>query len=207
LKKIEKIIASLKRRYEINWDFGDPFRVLISTILSQRTKDENTELASKKLFSVYKDIRELAQAEPEEIERLIRSSGFYRVKARRIKEVAGTIMERFNGRVPDEMRELLSLPGVGRKTANCVMVYGFGRPAIPVDTHVHRIANRIGIVKTSTPHQTELSLMKTIPKRDWCSFNELLVKFGKDTCRPLQPRCGVCVIQDLCEYQKPERRC
>lgn len=187
--------------YRIDWNFGDPFRVIISTILSQRTRDENTELASRQLFSVYKNPEELAEAEIERIQELIKPSGFYKTKARRIKEVARMIRDRFNGMVPDEIDALLSLPGVGRKTANCVLLYGFGKPAIPVDTHVHRIVNRIGLVKTKTPYHTELSLMEILPKRYWRLFNELLVKFGKEVCRPIRPRCWSCMIKDLCGYK------
>jgi len=200
---IDLIISRLKKQYPIG-KFGsnDPFRTLIITVLSQRTRDEVTESAAEKLFSKYSTDNALAHADVKEIEKLIREVGFYRIKAPRIKEIARIIHNDFKGRVPENMETLLSLPGVGRKTANCVLAFGFGRDAIPVDTHVHRISNRLGLVSTKSPEETELELYEAVPKKYWRYVNELFVRFGQDICRPVAPKCGACLIADLC----PSRR-
>ena len=195
-----RMIKILKKKY--NWGRGhssDPFEVLISTVLSQRTKDANTEKASSALFSRFKTPEQMAKADIKRIEKLIRPSGFYKVKARRIRQISRIIIEKFGGRVPRKMDELLSLPGVGRKTANCVLVFAYRQPAIPVDTHVHRISNRLGIVRTKTPEKTEIELMKRIPKRHWIDLNELLVTHGQNTCLPRKPRCSACPIKKYCK--------
>ena len=178
----------------------NPFEVLISTILSQRTRDENTRRAYSALFRVYKDADDLAEGNLKVIERLIRPAGFYKVKARKIKEVATIISQRYGGEVPQSFEDLLHLPGVGRKTANCVLVYAFGKPAIPVDTHVHRISNRIGLVETKSPEQTELRLREIIDRRYWLDLNELFVRFGQEICKPIGPRCAVCDLKATCKY-------
>ena len=178
----------------------DPFEVLISTILSQRTRDENTRRAHSALFGVYRNADELAEGDLKVIEELIRPAGFYRVKARKIKEVAGTIVRDYGGEVPESIEELLRLPGVGRKTANCVLVYAYGEPAIPVDTHVHRISNRLGLVKTKSPEQTELRLREIVDRRYWLDLNELFVRFGQEICRPIGPRCVVCNLKATCRH-------
>lgn len=180
----------------------DPFRVLIATVLSQRTRDEVTAVAEKKLFATFKDARSLAKAHPGTIEKLIRNVGFYRSKARAVNEIAAAIVGRFEGVVPREMDALLSLPMVGRKTANCVLVYGYGVGAIPVDTHVHRISNRLGWVKTKTPEETEAHLSRLVPESLWLELNELMVTHGKSICRPLRPLCGNCPVERHCEYPK-----
>ena len=176
--------------------------MLIATVLSQRTRDEVTDRAAEKLFAKYGSPGALAQADVVDIEKLIRAVGFYRVKAPRVKEIARIISNDFKGKVPDDMDTLLSLPGVGRKTANCVLVYGFGKDAIAVDTHVHRISNRLGLVNTKTPEETEVRLKEVLLKRHWRHINELLVRFGQDICRPVAPRCGACMLAELC----PSRR-
>ena len=194
------IVKALKKRY--NWERGhssDPFEVLISTVLSQRTKDANTEKASSALFSRFKTPKQMAKADIRKIEKLIRPSGFYKVKAKRIKQISRIIIEKFNGKVPRTMDELLSLPGVGRKTANCVLVFAYRQPAIPVDTHVHRISNRLGLARTKTPEKTETELMKRIPKRYWIDLNELLVTHGQNICLPRRPRCSLCPIVKYCK--------
>ncbi|MCG2828747.1 endonuclease III [Methanothermobacter sp. K4] len=180
----------------------DPYRVLIRTILSQRTRDENTDEATARLFSEYPSMEDVAYAPVEKLEQLVRKAGFYHVKARRIREVSRIILEEYGGEVPDDIDELLKLPGVGRKTANCVLVYAFNKPAVPVDTHVHRISNRIGLVKTRTPEETERALMEVIPRKYWIELNDLMVQFGQDICRPVGPRHEECPIADECDYYK-----
>lgn len=180
--------------------YSDPFKVLISTVLSQRTRDANTEKASERLFSKFEAPRQLANADIRVIEDLIKPSGFYKVKAGYIKEISRQLVERFNGEVPTNLDDLLSLSGVGRKTANCVLVYAYNKPAIPVDIHVHRISNRLGWVKTKTPEETEQELIKTIPKRFWIQLNDLMVKYGQRVCLPVNPKCGMCKIREYCRY-------
>jgi endonuclease III len=177
----------------------DPFQVLIGTILSQRTKDANTDKASADLFRRFPDARRLAKASPAELERLIHGTGYFRVKARAIRACAQQILDRFGGTVPRDLETLLTLPGVGPKTANCVLVFGYGVPAIPVDTHVHRIANRLGAVRTRTPEETEAKLREVLPERYWIPINPLLVQHGQNLCRPRGPKCPECPIVDLCE--------
>jgi endonuclease-3 len=185
---------------------ADPFKVLITTILSQRTRDENTRKASAQLFLHYPDIRTLANANVKHVEELIRPSGFYHVKARSIISVAKILMKEQGGIVPRNLDDLLELPSVGRKTANCVLTYGFRIPAIPVDTHVHRIANRLTIVNTRTAKQTESQLRRKVQKRFWLDLNEELVKFGQRICRPIRPRCLVCLLENCCDWYNSHRR-
>ncbi len=175
-----------------------PFQVLIGTILSQRTRDANTDRASLALFARFPDAPSLARARPSEVEPLIRATGFYRVKARVIVATARELLGRFGGEVPRELAPLLTLPGVGPKTANCVLVFGYGIPGVPVDTHVHRIANRLGVVRTRTPEDTEERLRATVPQRYWIPLNPLLVQHGQNLCRPHRPQCGRCPIAEHC---------
>ncbi|MFQ5920642.1 MAG: endonuclease III domain-containing protein, partial [Nitrososphaerales archaeon] len=156
---------------------GDPLRILIGTILSARTKDENSRVAVQNLFEKYGTAEKLASADTKKVEKLIRPAGFYRVKAKRIKEVANMLLEQYDGEVPTNIDDLLKLPGVGRKTANCVLVYAFDKPAIPVDTHVHRIANRLGLVETKTPEQTEAELASKVERKHWTRINDTFVMF------------------------------
>jgi endonuclease-3 len=209
--RIDEMMRVLSRRYHvgafpgkgdgtaISRQMRDPYRVLISTILSHRTKDENTHRAANSLFEVFPTPESLASADVHEVERLIRPAGFYRMKANNIKRVASLLVSEHNGNVPDDIDSLLELPAVGRKTANCVLVYAFGTPAIPVDTHVHRISNRLGLVQTRSPDGTEEALSGIVPKRHWIRLNELLVRFGQDVCKPISPFCYSCDIADLCE--------
>ncbi|KAG2480556.1 MAG: Endonuclease III [Nitrosopumilales archaeon] len=179
-----------------------PFSILIGTILSARTKDENTAKVVKKLFSKYKSPQELAKAKVKNVEKIIKSIGFYHVKSKRIINVASIISSEYKGKVPNDFEELLKLPGVGRKTANCVLVYAFDNPAIPVDTHVHRISNRLGLVQTKTPEETEFALMKKIPKKHWLEINDTFVMYGQNICKPISPMCDVCKIKNICKYYK-----
>jgi len=195
---LDEVLTRLKEYYRYTERRGDPFCVLISTILSQRTKDENTEKASKALFDTFDTAEKLAHADLSEIEPCVKPAGFYHVKARRIKAAAKKILNEYHGEVPDTLEELLTLEGVGRKTANCVLVYGFGKPAIPVDVHVHRIANRLGLVSTKTSEETERALMRAVSRKDWIPINHLLVTLGRDLCRSRTPLCGKCFLSDVC---------
>jgi len=177
----------------------DPFRTLIATILSARTRDENTGRVVEELFAVYKTPQEMAGAPVRKLETLVCSSGFYKVKARRIKEVSRQLVDEFGGRVPDNIADLCQLTGVGRKTANCVLVYAYNTPAIPVDVHVHRMSNRLGWVKTRHPEETERELSKTIPRKYWIILNNLMVKYGRKICLPRKPKCSICGIREHCK--------
>ena len=179
---------------------GGPFSILIGTILSARTKDENTTKVVKVLFSKYKNAKELANAKLKDVEKTIKSIGFYHVKAKRIIEVAKIIDSKYKGKVPADLEQLVDLPGVGRKTANCVLVYAFDKPAIPVDIHVHRISNRLGLVETKSPEETEMELMKKIPKKFWLEINDTFVMYGQNICKPISPMCDVCKIKKSCKY-------
>ncbi len=176
----------------------DPFKILISTILSARTRDSNTKIATEKLFSKFKTPKTIAEADIDEVEQLIKSSGFYKVKAARIKEVSRILIDKYDAIVPDIYDELINLPGVGSKTANCVLVYAFKIPAIPVDTHVHRISNRLGWVKTKNPEKTEIALKTIVPKELWLRVNRLFVRFGQQICIPIHPKCNICIIENIC---------
>jgi len=193
-----RVVRGLTKRYGSVRTGADPFSVLVATVLSQRCRDATTDSVTDRLLSVYPTAGALAAAPVGSIEKLIRRSGFYRVKAERLKRIARIIMDEYGGEVPREVERLLELPGVGRKTANCVLVYGFGADAIPVDTHVHRISNRLGWVKTKTPEQTEKALEKFLDRKHWIPVNKLLVEFGKDICRPVRPRCGDCPFSGAC---------
>tara|TARA_B110000263_G_scaffold146438_1_gene126980 strand:+ start:1365 stop:2024 length:660 start_codon:yes stop_codon:yes gene_type:complete len=166
-----------------------PFSILIGTILSARTKDESTARVSKELFKKYKTAKQLGGAKIKDIEKIIKSIGFYHVKARRIIEVSKIIDSQYKGKVPDNLEKLVELPGVGRKTANCVLVYAYEKPAIPVDIHVHRISNRLGLVQTKNPEDTEFELMKIIPKKFWLDINDTFVMYGQNICKPISPMC------------------
>jgi len=179
-----------------------PFSILIGTILSARTKDETTTKIVKVLFSKYKNPKELANAKIKDVEKVIKSIGFYHVKSKRIIEVAKIIDKKYKGKVPDDMDTLVQLPGVGRKTANCVLVYAYEKPAIPVDIHVHRISNRLGLVDTKNPEETEQELMKKIQKKYWLEINDTFVMFGQNICKPISPMCNVCKIKKNCKYYK-----
>lgn len=177
-----------------------PFSILIGTILSARTRDENTAKVVRALFDVYSTPAELASADYNDVEKIIKSIGFYHVKAKRIIDVARIIVERYDGQVPENMEDLTSLPGVGRKTANCVLVYAFEKPAIPVDIHVHRISNRLGIVDTKTPEETEMELQNIIPQSYWLEINDTFVMYGQNICKPTSPMCNACRIRDRCAF-------
>jgi len=201
-KGISRIVLEMRRHAggkATVWH-EDPFRVLIATVLSQRTKDRNTEKAAGILFSRYRTPEGIASAPVAELEKLIRSSGFYKVKAKRIQGISRQLIADFSGRVPRRREDLLRLEGVGPKTAGCVQVYGFNDYALPVDTHVHRISNRLGLVRTRTPEETEPALKKAVPKRYWKEINHLMVSFGQKVCLPRNPKCRICNLAPMCSY-------
>jgi len=184
----------------------DPFQILISCLISLRTKDEVTATASARLFRLARSPRTLLALPTPRIARAIYPAGFYRTKARTIREISRALLERHAGRVPDTMDDLLALKGVGRKTANLVLTIGFGKPGICVDTHVHRISNRLGIVETKTPEETEFALRAVLPHRHWIPYNDLLVSFGQNVCKPISPLCSTCPIDSLCRKLGVGRR-
>lgn len=184
----------------------DPYKVLITTILSQRSRDENTNVAAKQLFEVYNNIEILANLNPTQLYDLIKPAGLYKEKAERIVQVSRIILEEYNGVVPDTLEKLLRLPGVGRKTANIVLYVGFGRPALAVDTHVHRISNRLGWVNTKRPEDTEEQLTKILDPELWGPINGSMVEFGKNICKPVSPKCEICFLKDCCRYYSELKR-
>ncbi len=205
--RIDQIVEILRSEVErfrtpivtqIRDDTRDPFRVLISCLLSLRTKDEVTAKASARLFRLAATPHRMLDLDEEEIARAIYPVGFYRTKARRIKEICQALVTEHDGRVPADLDELLSLKGVGRKTANLVVTLGFGKPGICVDTHVHRISNRLAIVETKNPEQTEIALRRVLPGEYWIEFNDLLVTWGQNVCKPISPLCSECALAALC---------
>lgn len=176
----------------------DPYLILISCLLSLRTKDSASFPASCKLFEHAKTPKEMLALPLATIEKIIHQTGFYKNKARILKSVSEDLLKRFNGKVPNNETDLLSIKGVGRKTASLVLGEAFGIPAICVDTHVHRISNRLGLVKTKTPEQTEAALKELLPKDQWIDFNHLLVMWGQNICVPISPKCSSCVLLPIC---------
>lgn len=186
------IVTEISRRRR------EPFDILISTILSLRTKDEVTREASLRLLDKGRTPQELLALAEEEIAGLIYPVGFYKTKAKNIRQVCADIIARYDGKVPDDLDELLKLKGVGRKTANLVITLGFGKDGVCVDTHVHRISNRLGYVQTKNPDQTEMELRKKLPREYWIEYNDLLVTWGQNVCKPISPLCSACQIEPYC---------
>ncbi|OGI30448.1 MAG: endonuclease III, partial [Candidatus Melainabacteria bacterium RIFOXYA12_FULL_32_12] len=176
----------------------DPFKTIISCILSLRTKDETTYGATLRLFSLGSTPNDFLKLSEEEIQKAIYPVGFYRNKAKVILGICQDLLANYNGLVPDDIDELLKLKGVGRKTANLVVSKGYDKPAICVDTHVHRISNRLGYVKTKTPDETEMALREKLPVKYWLKINDLLVTHGQNTCKPIGPKCTICIIEPYC---------
>jgi endonuclease III len=196
---IERLVLAYGTR-PWNWHTRQPpFEVLIGTVLSQRTRDEKTDEAAKALLAQYPSVRELAVAPLETIERLVRPSNYYKTKAARIQTICRALLAHHGGEVPCDPERLMELPGVGRKTAACVMVYGFGEPAIPVDTHVHRLANRMGLIRTRKAEESEKALWEIAEKNHLLLLNELFVKHGQTVCKSAGPMCAQCVVRDLCD--------
>ena len=183
---------------QIKKELEDPFKVLVSCIMSLRTKDEVTYPTSMKLFKVAKTPKQIANMPLAKLKKIIRPVNYYKTKAERIKKISKQIVKDYKGKVPDDFDELMKFKGVGRKTANIVVTYGFGKEGIAVDTHVHRISNRLGWVKTKAPEKTEFALRKNVPKKYWYWVNELFVRHGQNTCRPISPFCSKCPIEKYC---------
>jgi len=177
------------------------WKILISTILSARANDKATIPVTKELFRRYKTLKQLSEANPEVVKKIIKRTVYYNQKTKYILSTAKIILKRYKGKVPQEMEELIKLPGVGHKVAGCVMVYAFNKPALPIDTHCHRISNRIGWVKTKTPEQTMKVLWEKLPKKYWLVFNELLVVHGQKICFKRNPLCYKCPIIRYCNYK------
>jgi len=204
-RKIETIFHILKRFIDqetmiskfVRKDYT-PFQILIATILSARTKDELTEKVSEKLFKEIKEPKDLLKISEKELRKKIYPVGFYKSKAKNLVKLAKLLEEKYNGKIPSNEKELLKLPGVGRKTANIILSYVFNIPTIAVDTHVHRIFNRLGLVKTKKPEETEIELKKIIPKDLWKDINNIFVIFGKKICKPKKPNCNICPIRKFC---------
>ena len=207
-KTFLRVIKILEKEYP-KWDAPvvtllaqhtkDPYKILISTVISLRTKDEITAKASRKLFKLADNPYDMVKLSEEQIAKAIYPAGFYKNKAKTILDVSKTLIEKYNGKVPDTLDELLKLKGVGRKTANLVLSLGFNKPAICVDIHVHRICNRLGFVKTKNPEETEFELMKKVPEKYWISINNLFVAFGQVICKPVSPLCSKCPVEIYCE--------
>jgi len=202
VSKVLEILKDYVKRFQIpavgRISLTDPFRILISTVISARTKDRVTVDAAKRLFEVVKTPQDLIKLGEEQVAKLIYPAGFYHTKAKNLINIALELVNRFSGKVPDNLHDLLSLKGVGRKTANLVLGLGFNKDAICVDTHVHRIVNRWGFVSTKTPRETELKLMQKLPRKHWKEINEILVAFGQHVCVPISPYCSKCPITMLC---------
>ncbi len=181
---------------------NDPYRVLVATILSSRTKDQTTEVVSKRLFQAAPTVGALRSIPLARMETLLHPAGFFRTKARLLKQLPDALDTLFGGRIPDTVEELVRLPGVGRKTANLVVSEAFDRPGICVDVHVHRICNRWGLIKTKTPEETEMTLRRLLPLRYWKTWNRYVVAFGQTLCTPRNPRCPACSLRARCDVGK-----
>ena len=199
LKKLKKAVRKFRTpSVTVIAKKNDPFAVLVSCIISLRTRDEVTKLASARLFTLAKLPAELLKLPNDKIEKAIYPAAFYRKKTKSLKDLCQVLVKEYSGEVPDKLEELLKLKGVGRKTANLTLILGHNKPGICVDIHVHRISNRWGYVKTKSPDETEMVLREILPKRFWIGYNNLLVSFGQNLCKPVSPYCGSCPIEDQC---------
>jgi endonuclease-3 len=205
-ERIRMTVADLPQPLIDQMTAAGPFKVLIATILSLRTRDETTATVTPRLWQRAETPAQMLEIEQDELASLIYPVGFYRQKARDIRAICHILITRYNGDVPSDMDALLSLPGVGRKTANLVLAIGFGIPAICVDIHVHRICNRWGYLTTNTPEETEMALRAHIPESEWIAINGLLVTFGQHICHPVSPRCSLCPVADICAQKAVTRR-
>lgn len=194
LDEVEKVIETPPYVSRLR----DPYRILVSTVLSARTRDEVTGAASQRLFAEVRTVEDMLRVPLAKLERLVYPVSFYRNKSRALKEMAGLLKREHGGEVPTTIDELVKLPGVGRKTANLVVLLAFGKPGICVDTHVHRVTNRWGLVETRSPLKTEMVLRASVPEKLWARINALLVPFGKEVCKPLSPHCSTCTLSRKC---------
>ncbi len=207
MMKIKEIIGILKKRYPSTEKTTlnrmrkkpDAFKILISCLLSLRARDENTEKVSKKLFEIADTPEKIIKIPIKKLEKIIYSSGHYKKKARIIKSVSNDLINRFNSKVPNKKENLISIKGIGPKTANIVLAFAYKKNVLPIDTHCHRIPNRIGWIKTKNPEQTEKELEKILPKKYWKDFNAIFVQFGRDICQPISPKCSICPINKYCK--------
>lgn len=204
ISEIMKILSKIyfsNERTTLNRMRGKPdaFRILISCLLSLRARDENTEKVSKKLFEVADTPREILNLPIVKLENLIFSSGHYRKKARVLQHVSKVLLGKFKGKVPETKEELLSIKGIGSKTANIVLAFAFGKSVLPIDTHCHRVPNRLGWVRTKTPEKTEKELEKILPEKYWNEFNAIFVQFGREICTPISPKCSICPVNKFCK--------
>ena len=230
-KNISKVMKILEQEFPVSKTTlnkmrkkRDAFKILISCLLSLRTQDKNTEIASRKLFAVAQTPKQILELPTKKLEKLIYSSGHYKKKAETLKHVSKVLLEKFNGKVPKTREQLMSIKGIGPKTANIVLAFAFGKKVLPIDTHCHRIPNRLGWVKTATfvggrgkkspfsisrkereknkglsrPERTEEELNKILPKKYWAEFNSIFVQFGKTICQPISPKCSICPISKYC---------
>jgi endonuclease-3 len=201
-RSVRSVLSTLAATYHGRGsvELGDPYKVLVATVISQRTREEQTTEVSERVFARYPDARALAGADESELFELLEGSQYRETKAPRLIEMARILVARYGGQVPDDVDALLQLPGVGRKTANCVLIYAFEKPALCVDTHMHRITNRLGWVHTRTPDQTERALERVIPRDLWAGSNRLFLQHGRAVCTPGVPRCIACPVREYCSY-------
>jgi endonuclease III len=200
--EVRTVMATLAATYSGRGsvELGDPYRVLVATIISQRTREEQTTVVSTRVFAHYTDASALARADEAELRSLLIGSQYAEVKAPRLIQMARILVEQHGGQVPNSLDALLALPGVGRKTANCVLIYAFDVPALCVDTHMHRIANRLGWVHTRTPEQSEVALERVIPRDLWTGSNRLFLQHGRALCTPGVPKCSACPVRPWCQH-------
>lgn len=206
--EIEKVFSILEKTHQptmlelLGSEGHTPFQLLVATLLSARSKDSTTIPLVKRMFAEFPKPENYITIDIRKLEKMIYGIGFFRVKARNVKELSKILLEKYHGQVPGTLEELISFPGVGRKTANCILNYVFHKPAIAVDIHVHRISNRLGLVKTKIPEETEEALQKIVPRSSWHQVNRLLVNHGQRICFPRNPQCSFCSVQKYCKFGK-----
>ncbi len=206
IEKIEKIMKILEKKFPSSTTTlnnmrrkKDSFKILISCLLSLRSRDETTEIISKNLFNIADTPKKIIKIKTKDLEKIIFSTGHYKKKAKVLKQVSKEILKRFRGKVPNTYEELISIKGIGPKTANIVLAFAFNKNVLPIDTHCHRIPNRLNWIRTKTPEQTEKELEKILPKKYWKEFNSIFVQFGRSICQPVSPLCSVCPINKYCK--------
>lgn len=206
---LKKVFSLLKKDHPLTMleelGYYTTFQMLVMTLLSSRTRDSTTIPIVKQLFAKYPNPKDFVKMDRKELEKRLYGIGFYKVKAQNVKKLSKMVLDKYNGKVPDTFEELISLPGVGRKTANCILAYSFKKPAIAVDVHVHRISNRLGWVNTAVPEKTEEALQKLVPRDLWIEVNRLFVGHGQTICVPINPKCNICPIRKSCEYERKRK--